>query len=181
MCMYVKHIQLTYALTYARDIRQSESISHMHCVYEIHTCICRRGCSAIAARLPCSRCAFAVLSLQVRRAVAARSASELLRGRCTLAARVAHAHAQADRQFYSNQLRSTGQLQPAATGVPPPSSLKLALALVLEVTPVEALESDDGQQNNSSRSSHAQQYESRTEVHLKESTKSKRKLSLDCR
>jgi hypothetical protein len=36
ICMYVKHIQLTYDLTYAPDIRQS--ISHMHGVYEIHTC-----------------------------------------------------------------------------------------------------------------------------------------------
>jgi hypothetical protein len=55
-----------------------------------------------------------VLSLQVHRdcTVAARCASKLLRGRCTLAARVAHAHAHEkrhkNRQFYSDQVRATG-------------------------------------------------------------------------
>jgi hypothetical protein len=64
--------------------------------------------------LNCSLSAFAVLSLQVHRdcAVAARCASKLLRGRCTLAARVAHAHAHEkrhkNRQFYSDQVRATG-------------------------------------------------------------------------
>ena len=74
-------------------------------------------CSTIYARLLCSLCAFAVLSLQVHCAVAAaRSASALLRSRCTLVARVAHAHAHEFqneirheiRQFISDQVRSTG-------------------------------------------------------------------------
>jgi hypothetical protein len=70
------------------------------------------GCSAISAHLSCSLCAFAVLSLQVHCAVAAHCASELLRGRCTLAARVAHAYAHENRHknwhFYSDKVRSTG-------------------------------------------------------------------------
>ena len=35
MCLYLKHIQRTYARTYAPDIRQS--ISHMHGLYWMHT------------------------------------------------------------------------------------------------------------------------------------------------
>ena len=58
MCMYVKHIQLTYARTYVRDIRQS--ISHMHGLYWIHTkiylhvsvCICFHLEAISSAYLP---------------------------------------------------------------------------------------------------------------------------------
>jgi hypothetical protein len=38
MCMYVKHIQHTYAHTYAQDT--AECISHMHNVYVIIIVIC---------------------------------------------------------------------------------------------------------------------------------------------
>jgi hypothetical protein len=43
--------------------------------------------------------------------------------------------------------------------------------LALEVTLVVEMGRDDEQQDNSSQDRHAQPYESRTEVHLKESTK----------
>ncbi len=96
--------------------------AHMHCLKAIHMCMYVLVCLAwihthmqmnILRWLQPYCCAFALLSLCVCCAVAAgtphsRSASELLRGRCTLAARVAHAQAQADRQFYSDQLSSTG-------------------------------------------------------------------------
>ena len=77
---------------------------------QIWTWIYCAGCSSISARLTCSLCAFAVLSLQVHRdcAVAARCASKVLRGRCTLAARVAHEKRHKNRQFYSDQVRATG-------------------------------------------------------------------------
>jgi hypothetical protein len=54
-------------------------------------------------------CLFAVLSLHVHRTVASRSKSQ--RGRCTFVARTEHAHAQAGRQFHSDQVLSR-QKQP---------------------------------------------------------------------
>jgi hypothetical protein len=68
MCMYMKHIQLTYARTYAPDIRQS--ISHMHGLYWIHTkiylhvypCICMY----LLSLRGCIKCIFACMSYTYR-------------------------------------------------------------------------------------------------------------------
>ncbi len=85
-----------------------------------------------------------MLSLQVYHAVAARSASELLRSRCTLAAWEAHVLDHESWHFFQIRSNAAGCKLPA-TGAPPPSSLKLVLALVLEVTPVAVMGNDDGQ------------------------------------
>ncbi len=115
ICLYAVYIQAhtgTYVL-----IQVNAYVHVCVCIFVLDTYRYERGYIApVAARLlrvcPAASVRRCCAVVQVHCVIAARSASELLRGCCTLDAQVAHVHEHENRhenqQFYSDQVRSTG-------------------------------------------------------------------------